>query len=71
MVVVKNHEVEDYKAMWPSHVMFELPDQVSKLGIGAARHAINELAKLMIPHAVLGTPRFAFVMDDSVLCWKV
>ena len=73
VVVVKKHEVDDYKAMWPTHVIFELPCEASRMGLSASRHMITELAKLMVPGAPATdhSPRFAFVMDDSVQCWKV
>ena len=66
IVCVKQTMVDAYKRCWPALNFFELPDSATKLSIGASRHWMLKLAKLICPDSF----RYCFVLDDNVVAWK-
>jgi len=66
IVCVKSNELDAYKSHWPELSFFELPSSAIELGIGASRHWIMRLAKLICAPDF----PFCFMLDDNVEAWK-
>ena len=66
IVCVKSNELDAYKSHWPELSFFELPSSATELGIGASRHWIMRLAKLICAPDF----PFCFMLDDNVEAWK-
>ena len=66
IVCVKRCELDGYVNNWPELNFFALPESADSLGIGASRHWLLHLARLLCPREFY----FAFVMDDNVRSWK-
>eukprot|EP01043_Picozoa_sp_COSAG02_P082563 COSAG02_NODE_20756_length_816_cov_13.518033_2_plen_194_part_01 len=66
IVAVKRSEIEGYKEQFPEHTFLELPEICDKLGIGASRYYMKQLAHILVDESF----PYCVVLDDNIVFWK-